>query len=31
MRSGTNLHSYWKSLYLDELNDDALAFIHNSR
>lgn len=23
-----NLHSYWKSLYLDELNDDALAFIH---
>jgi FAD/FMN-containing dehydrogenase len=23
-----NLHSYWKSMYLDELNDDALAFIH---
>ena len=24
----TNLHAYWKSMYLDELNDDALAFIH---
>ena len=24
----TNLHSYWKSMYLDELTDDALAFIH---
>ena len=24
----TNLHSYWKSMYLDELNDEALAFIH---
>lgn len=23
-----NLHSYWKSMYLHELNDDALAFIH---
>ena len=23
-----NLHSYWKSMYLDELNDDAIAFIH---
>jgi FAD/FMN-containing dehydrogenase len=23
-----NLHAYWKSMYLDELNDDALAFIH---
>lgn len=24
----TNLYSYWKSTYLDELTDDALAFIH---
>ena len=24
----TNLHGYWKSMYLEELNDDALAFIH---
>jgi FAD/FMN-containing dehydrogenase len=24
----TDLHAYWKSLYLDELTDDALAFIH---
>ena len=24
----TNLHSYWKSTYLRELNDDTLAFIH---
>jgi FAD/FMN-containing dehydrogenase len=24
----TNLHGYWKSLYVDELSDDALAFIH---
>ena len=24
----TNLHSYWKSMYLSELNDEALAFIH---
>jgi FAD/FMN-containing dehydrogenase len=24
----TNLHSYWKSMYLDELDDHALAFIH---
>ncbi len=23
-----NLHSYWKSTYLDELDDDAMAFIH---
>jgi FAD/FMN-containing dehydrogenase len=23
-----NLHSYWKSTYLDELTDDAMAFIH---
>jgi FAD/FMN-containing dehydrogenase len=23
-----NLHSYWKSLYLNELNDEAIAFIH---
>ncbi len=23
-----NLHSYWKSMYLDELDDAALAFIH---
>ncbi len=23
-----NLHSYWKSMYLDELTDNALAFIH---
>jgi FAD/FMN-containing dehydrogenase len=25
---GANHYSYWKSLYLDELTDDALAFIH---
>ena len=24
----TNLYSYWKSTYLDELTDDAIAFIH---
>ncbi len=24
----TGLHAYWKSMYLDELTDDALAFIH---
>ncbi len=24
----TGLHSYWKSMYLAELNDEALAFIH---
>lgn len=24
----TDLHAYWKSLYLDELTDEALAFIH---
>ena len=24
----TNLHSYWKSMYLDELTDSALSFIH---
>jgi FAD/FMN-containing dehydrogenase len=24
----TNLHSYWKSMYVDELSDDALAFIY---
>jgi FAD/FMN-containing dehydrogenase len=23
-----NLHSYWKSTYLDELTDEAIAFIH---
>lgn len=23
-----NLHSYWKSTYLDALDDDAIAFIH---
>lgn len=23
-----NLHSYWKSTYLNELTDDAMAFIH---
>jgi FAD/FMN-containing dehydrogenase len=23
-----NLHSYWKSTYLDELTDDAISFIH---
>lgn len=23
-----NLHSYWKSTYLDKLSDDAIAFIH---
>lgn len=23
-----NLHSYWKSTYLDELNDEAIALIH---
>jgi FAD/FMN-containing dehydrogenase len=23
-----NLHSYWKSTYLDELTDEAMAFIH---
>lgn len=26
---GTNLYAYWKSLYLAELTDDALAFIHD--
>ena len=24
----TDLHAYWKSLYLDELTDEALAFLH---
>jgi FAD/FMN-containing dehydrogenase len=24
----TNLYSYWKSTYLDELTDEAMAFIH---
>ena len=24
----TNLHAYWKSMYLNELTDEALAFIH---
>jgi FAD/FMN-containing dehydrogenase len=24
-----NLHSYWKSMYLDELTDEAMAFIHD--
>lgn len=24
----TNLHAYWKSMYLDTLSDDALSFIH---
>lgn len=24
----TDLHAYWKSTYLDELTDEALAFIH---
>jgi FAD/FMN-containing dehydrogenase len=24
----TNLHGYWKSTYLDALDDDAIAFIH---
>lgn len=24
----TNLHSYWKSTYVDELSDEVLAFIH---
>jgi FAD/FMN-containing dehydrogenase len=24
-----NLHSYWKSMYLDELTDEAIAFIHD--
>ncbi len=24
-----NLHSYWKSTYLDELSDEVLAFIHD--
>ncbi len=24
----TNLYSYWKSMYLDELTDEAIAFIH---
>lgn len=24
----TGLHAYWKSMYLDELTDEALAFIH---
>lgn len=24
-----NLHSYWKSTYLDELTDEAMAFIHD--
>lgn len=24
----SNLHSYWKSTYLDELTDEAMAFIH---
>jgi hypothetical protein len=24
-----NRHSYWKSTYLDELTDDAIAFIHD--
>jgi FAD/FMN-containing dehydrogenase len=24
-----NLHSYWKSTYLDELTDDAISFIHD--
>ncbi len=24
----TNLHAYWKSMYLDALSDDALSFIH---
>ena len=28
MRCLANLHGYWKSMYLDELSDDALAFIH---
>jgi FAD/FMN-containing dehydrogenase len=23
-----NLHSYWKSTYLDELTDEAIAFVH---
>jgi FAD/FMN-containing dehydrogenase len=23
-----NLHSYWKSTYIDELSDEAMAFIH---
>jgi FAD/FMN-containing dehydrogenase len=24
----TNQHAYWKSMYLDELTDEAMAFIH---
>lgn len=24
-----NLHSYWKSLYIDELTDEAMAFVHD--
>lgn len=24
-----DLHSYWKSMYLNELNDEALSFIHD--
>jgi hypothetical protein len=24
----TDLHAYWKSMYIDELTDEALAFIH---
>ncbi len=26
---GTGLHAYWKSMYVEKLDDDALAFLHD--